>query len=366
MAKKILIVMGTRPEAIKLAPLFIELKKRKDVICKICLTSQHQRMLKNMINLFKLKPNYDLNVMRYNQNLTELIERILKGLRKIKEKLNPDIIVVQGDTTTAMATSIFASMNKIKLAHVEAGLRSFDTNSPWPEEINRKVISQLSNLNFCPTARDYKNLTRENITNKFIHGNTIVDSVNYIKKNVVSKKINILKKKFKLYLKKDLKIFCTIHRRENFGRNLSIILEAIAELSNTHGIHFLIPVHPNPNVKKIIYSKLNKHKNVTLSKPITYDESIFLIDNSDLIMSDSGGIQEEASILKKKIIILRDKTERQDILKNFGVLVGSNKKLIMRHTLKNINNTKKLNKIKSPFGKVGLSNIIAKKIIKLI
>lgn len=366
MAKKILIVIGTRPEAIKLAPLFFELKKKKNIICKICLTSQHKSMLKNMINLFELKPSYDLNVMRYNQNLTELIERILKGLRKIKEKFNPGMIIIQGDTTTAMATSLFASMNKIKIVHIEAGLRSFDKNSPWPEEINRQVISQLSDLNFCPTARDYKNLARENIAKKFIHGNTIVDSVNFVKKNVISKKINFLKKKFNIFLKNDSKIFCTIHRRENFGENLSMILEAIVELSDKYGFHFLIPVHPNPNVKKIIYSKLNKHKNITLSKPITYDESIFLIDNSDLIISDSGGIQEEASILKKKIIILRNKTERQDVLKNFGVLVGSNKKLIIKHTLKNINNTKKLHKIKSPFGKVGLSKIIAKKIVKLI
>ena len=148
--------------------------------------------------------------------------------------------------------------------------------------------------------------------------------------------------------------------------SLKAILEAIIQLSNKYNISFLIPVHPNPNVKKIIYSKLNKHKNITLSKPITYDESIFLIDNSDLIMSDSGGIQEEASILKKKIIILRNKTERQDVLKDFGILVGSNKKLIIRHTLNNIKNTKKLKRIKSPFGKIGLSNIIAKTIIKLI
>ena len=366
MGKKILIVMGTRPEAIKLAPLFLELRKKKNVICKICLTSQHKTMLKSMIKLFKLRPSYDLNVMKYDQNLTELIERILKGLRTIKQKFNPEMIIVQGDTTTAMATSLFASMNKIKLVHIEAGLRSFDKNSPWPEEINRRVISQLSDLNFCPTARDYKNLTRENITNKFINGNTIVDAVNFIKKNVISKKINYLKKKFNIYLQNDLKIFCTIHRRENFGKNLRSILETILELSNLYGIHFLIPVHPNPNVKRIIYRKFHKHTNITLSKPITYDESIFLIENSDLIMSDSGGIQEEASILKKKIIILRDKTERQDVLKNFGVLVGSNKKLIMKHTLKNINNTKKLHKIKSPFGKVGLSNIIAKRIIKLI
>ena len=366
MAKKILIIMGTRPEAIKLAPLFLALNKEKNVICKICLTSQHKSMLKNMTNLFGLKPSYDLNVMRYNQNLTELIERILKGLRKIKEKFTPDIIIVQGDTTTAIASSLYASMNKIKLAHIEAGLRSFDKNSPWPEEINRKLISQLSDLNFCPTIRDYRNLTRENISNNFIHGNTIVDSVDFIKKNVIPKKIDYLNKKFNIYLKNNLKIFCTIHRRENFGNNLKAILEAIIHLSNKYNISFLIPVHPNPNVKKTIYSKLNKHKNITLSKPITYDESIFLIDNSDLIMSDSGGIQEEASILKKKIIILRDKTERQDVLKDFGILVGSNKKLIIKHTLNNINNTKKLKRIKSPFGKIGLSNIIAKTIIKLI
>ena len=366
MAKKILIIMGTRPEAIKLAPLFFALNKEKNVICKICITSQHKSMLKNMIKMFALKPSYDLNVMRYNQNLTQLIERILKGLRKIKKKFTPDIIIVQGDTTTAIASSLFASMNKIKLVHIEAGLRSFDKNSPWPEEINRKVISQLSDLNFCPTLRDYKNLTRENIYNNFIHGNTIVDSVDFIKTNVIPKKIDNLNKKFNTYLKNDLKIFCTIHRRENFGKNLSKILEAITELSDRYNINFLIPVHPNPNIKKIIYSKLNKHKNITLSKPILYDESIFLIDNSDLVMSDSGGIQEEASILKKRIIILRDNTERQDILKNFGVLVGSNRKLIIKHTLKNINNKNKLHEIQCPFGKIGLSNIIAKKIIKLI
>lgn len=364
MDKKILIIIGTRPEAIKLAPLYYELKKKKKIKCEICLTSQHKSLLKNMIKLFKLRPKFDLNVMQNNQDLTKLFQKILNGLTKINNKFEPDILIVQGDTTTALASSFFASMNKIKLIHVEAGLRSFDNQSPWPEEINRKLISQISNLNICPTNRDFLNLEKENIKNKIVLGNTIVDSVDYIKKKVIKNRIQIYHNKFKKFLNSKNKIFCTIHRRENFGKNLKSILYAIKYLAEQKKLSFFIPVHPNPNVKKIVYKILRKTKNIILSNPISYDESIYLIEKSDLIMSDSGGIQEESSILKKEIIILRDKTERQDILKKFGVIVGANQNKIIEKTSKMIKKPKNIKNVPSPFGKVGLTKKIAKEILK--
>ncbi len=359
--KKILFIFGTRPEAIKLAPLINLFKKQKMLKTKICVTSQHRSLLKKVLNLFNIRPDYDLNIMTSNQSIENIIIKISKKLSLILKKINPDLIIVQGDTTSAMIGGLIASMHKIKVAHIEAGLRTFDNSSPWPEEINRNLISKISSLNFCPTKTDYKNLKKENIKNIYLTGNTIIDAVDYILKNPVKSKERLFKNKYKNYLNKKNKIFLTVHRRENFKLNLKKIIKTILKLSNQN-INFFIPVHPNPNIKKEILKNLKNKNNIFLSKPISFDEGIFLMKNSDVILSDSGGIQEEVTVLKKKILILRNTTERPDVLKNFGKLVGSDSNKISKNILYLLKRKNNLHKISSPFGKIG----VAKKILKII
>lgn len=327
MKKKILFIFGTRPEAIKLYPLIELIKKYRIFSIKVCISSQHKGLLKQILRQLQIKVNYDLNVMTSNQKIENLYGIIFNQLSKIIEKEKPKLIIIQGDTITAMSAAMVAKLKKIKVAHVEAGLRTFDYNSPWPEEFSRTIISNIADLNFCPTKINMENLKKENIKNIFLTGNTIVDSVEKIfKKNPFS---NI---KFKNFLNKyyngKTNVFLTVHRRENFGKPIIDIFKAVKKLSKIEGIKIIYPVHPNPNIKKNA-KILSKVKNIKLTKPLDYIETLKVLKNTDIILSDSGGIQEESSVLNKKILILRNKTERPEILGKNGVLVGHNIKKIL-------------------------------------
>ena len=369
--KKILIIFGTRPEVIKLAPLVSELKKSKKYKIKICSTGQHDQMLNQAIDIFKLKIDFSFNLMKKNQKLASIFSLLIYNINKVVEKEKPDLTIVQGDTITGLAGSIVSFFNKIKIAHVEAGLRTFDLEAPWPEEANRKLISNITNYHFAPTKKAKMNLIKEGVDKKkiFVTGNTVVDALLDINKKLKLNKKILKKVSEKLsFLKKNKKIILiTLHRREIFGKKIENILQAFKSLSNKFKkAQFVYPVHLNPNIRKIVKQKLKKCPNFTLLPPIDYFELIYLMKKSYLIMSDSGGIQEEAPSFKVPILILRDITERSEIIDtNQAILAGTNKKKIIRIFTSLMFNQKKylgLKKNTNPFG----NGKASKKIVKLL
>ena len=311
--KKILIIFGTRPETIKLAPLIKEFKKYKSYFdIKVCNTSQHKQMLREVLEIFDIKVDYDLDIMQDNQDLFTITILILERLKNVLDDFKPDLVIVQGDTNTAFVSALATFYKKIDVAHIEAGLRSYDKYSPFPEEMNRNLVSKIAKFHFVPTKLAKDNLLKENISeNIVITGNTIVDSLYQIIKNV---EYNNIQDEF---------ILVTLHRRENIARALKDICKAIKILAlNEKKIIF--PVHLNPDVRKIVFKELKNIKNITLLEPLPYDKFIYLLNKASLVITDSGGIQEEAVTLGKKIIVVRDNTERQEIvdLKNVKI-VGS-------------------------------------------
>ena len=373
--KKILVIFGTRPEVIKLAPLISELKKSKKYKVKICSTGQHDQMLKQAIKIFKLKIDYSFSLMKKNQKITRIFSLLISSINEVIEKEKPDLTVVQGDTSTSLAGSLASFFNKIKIAHVEAGLRTFNLQAPWPEEANRKLISNIASYHFAPTKKAKKNLIKEGIEKKkiFISGNTVVDALLNINQMLKSdNKIfkNVSEKFIFLNPKKKI-ILITLHRREIFGIKIKNILESFKILSNKFkNIQFVYPVHLNPNIKRVVKQKLKNCPNFFLLPPVDYLSLIYLMKKSYLIMSDSGGIQEEAPSFKIPIMILRETTERSEILEsNQGVLVGTNQKKILNVFSSLVLNKKKylkLKKNKNPFGDGKSSKKIFKVLNKIL
>ena len=353
---KILAVVGTRPEVIKVAPLIMAAKEFSEIDLRLCVTSQQRELQNEALSLFKIKAEYDLDIMVPNQDLYHITEKVLSGLKTILDEFQPNYIVIQGDTTTAFAASLAGFYNKIKVAHLEAGLRTYDKYSPFPEEVNRQLISRIADLHFAPTHKAVSYLKKEGIKKGIYKvGNTIVDSVTW---GVSNFKSNLK------YLNRDLKkVLITVHRRENFGQPLLEICQAVLELSQLYPeIKFIWPVHPNPNVKNVVNSKLKGIANVILEEPLLYSDLLMLINQSDVILSDSGGIQEESCILGKKIIILRNDTERPEVVESgFGKLAGSDIKKIRDMFIIAIRSSKK-SKVKNLYGEEGVS----KKILNII
>ena len=356
---KILIVFGTRPEAIKLAPLINELKKSKKNFIKVCSTGQHNEMLNQVIDLFDIKIDIALNLMKRDQKVSSLFTSLVKKINFVIIKEKPKLVVVQGDTTTALAAAMASFFNKVKIAHVEAGLRTYNLDSPWPEEANRKLISAIADFNFTPTNFSKKNLIKEGISRSkiFLTGNTVVDSLNQISKKINSnkKKIDYFNKKFPFLNSNKKIILITLHRREIFGKKLKLILKSFKKIAKDNkNLQFIYPVHLNPNVKRFVYKELASSKNFILLPPIDYFSLIYIMQKSYLIMSDSGGIQEEAPSFRVPIVILRDTTERQEIIKSKqGILAGTNMKKIINIFNLLIRNKKKylgLKGKKNPFG----------------
>lgn len=326
---KILIVFGTRPEAIKLAPVINQLKAHYPKFQKlVCVTGQHRELLDQVLELFEITPDYDLDIMKKNQSLFEIAAGGLRKLEKILRKEKPDLTLVQGDTTTAFVASLAAYYLKIKIAHVEAGLRTKDKFNPFPEEVNRKLIDCLADLYFAPTEKAKMNLLGEGVdeTRIFVTGNTVVDALLMIvEKQKDQKTMKNLEQmfldKYGISLDNRKLILATGHRRESFGKELSGICRGLEKIARyNHDVQIIYPVHLNPNVKKPVRKMLNNVSNIYLIEPLDYFSFIWLMNRSYLILTDSGGVQEEAPSLGKPVLVMRKKTERTE-----GIEVGTAK-----------------------------------------
>ncbi len=354
-----LIIFGTRPEAIKMAPLVKKFQEEKLFETRVCITAQHREMLDQVLTFFEIQPDYDLNLMKPNQNLYALTADIILNLKPILEDFNPDYVYVHGDTTTTMASSIASFYSGAKVCHVEAGLRTFNMQSPFPEEMNRSVTGVISHTHFAPTESSKKNLINENkkASNIIITGNTVIDALLYSVNKVKSEnfndiEINRLKKIIDLNKKI---ILVTGHRRENHGQGFINICESLKEIAlNNKNVQIIYPVHLNPNVQKPVYELINDIENIELIKPLSYPAFVWLMEKSYLIITDSGGIQEEAPSLGKPVLVMRDTTERPEAVEaGTVILVGTDKKKIVSEANNLINNKTeylKMSKLHNPYG----------------
>ncbi|MBL6446864.1 UDP-N-acetylglucosamine 2-epimerase (non-hydrolyzing) [Fulvivirga sp. 29W222] len=328
----ILIIIGTRPEAIKLTPLYKALKAEKNVKVHLLSTGQHKELIEPIWELFDVKPDISLNVLSGNQSLSSLTSHLLNQINEVVEREKYDYIIVQGDTTSCMVGSLVAFYNRIKVAHVEAGLRTFNKYSPYPEEINRKITSVIADIHFSPTESARQNLINEKVQGEIIvTGNTGIDATLSMLEVITANKVRFNQKFPFLFSNEGKKmILITGHRRENIGTQFSEIFAAIKELSiENSDLIFVFPVHLNPNVRKQVSEWLEGISNIYLIDPVRYDEMIFLMDSCYLIMTDSGGIQEEAPSLNKPLLILRDTTERPEgVAACCSVLAGVKKSSI--------------------------------------
>ena len=332
---KALIVFGTRPEAIKLAPLIKLLDRDENFNISVCNTGQHMEMLKSILDFFNIKPKYNLRIMQNNQSLYDITVKVLRRLEKVLEDERPDIVIVQGDTTTTFASALAAFYKKIKIAHIEAGLRSFKKYSPYPEEMNRVLVSRLVDYHFAPTEKAKQNLIMEGIKeNVWVVGNTVIDAMFLC--------LNIIKGKeddgFYSYFKNiDFSkkiILVTSHRRENFGKKFINICLSLKDIVNSfRDIEIVYPVHLNPNVKQIAYELLKDEPSIHLLEPLDYPKLIWLLSKAYIVLTDSGGIQEEAPSLGKPVVVLRDVTERIEGLEaGTAILAGTDRKRIVNIT----------------------------------
>ncbi|MGE4315992.1 non-hydrolyzing UDP-N-acetylglucosamine 2-epimerase [Acinetobacter sp.] len=333
--KKVLLVFGTRPEAIKMAPLALQLKENNESFeTKVCVTGQHRQMLDQVLELFNLTPDFDLNLMKPGQTLSDVTSGVLKGLEAVFEEWLPDVVLVHGDTATTFAASLAAYYHKVKIGHVEAGLRTGDIYSPWPEEANRKLTGALANYHFAPTQSSYNNLIKENINpeNITITGNTVIDALLKVKEKVETdhKIIADFKAQFSFLDESKKLILVTGHRRENFGQGFLNICQALANIAQKYSdVQIVYPVHLNPNVQKPVNELLSGISNIHLIAPQDYLPFVYLMNRSYLILTDSGGIQEEAPSLGKPVLVMRDTTERPEAVEAGTVkLVGTDADLI--------------------------------------
>ncbi|MGE4383689.1 MAG: non-hydrolyzing UDP-N-acetylglucosamine 2-epimerase [Arcobacter sp.] len=360
--KKVLLVFGTRPEAIKMAPLVKAFEKEKNIISKVCVTAQHREMLDQVLDMFDIKPDYDLNIMKAGQDLFDVTTNVLLGLKDVLNDFNPDVVLVHGDTTTTSASSLAAFYNKIKVGHVEAGLRTGDIYSPWPEEANRQITGVLANYHFAPTTTSKNNLLKENKNPNdiIVTGNTVIDALflalDKIEKNanLKSKIVDSINSQYKLQDNKKI-ILVTGHRRENFGQGFINICEALKTLAlNNPEIDVVYPVHLNPNVQKPVNEILSNTPNVYLIEPLQYEQFIYMMNKSHFIITDSGGVQEEAPSLGKPVLVMRDTTERPEAVEAGTVkLVGTNKEVIIEKAQKLLDNKEeyeKMSKAHNPYG----------------
>lgn len=357
MKKKHLIVFGTRPEAIKMAPLVKEFQKEESFETKVCVTAQHREMLDQVLSFFDITPDYDLNLMKPDQNLYSLTADIITGLKPVLEDFNPDYIYVHGDTTTTMATSIAGFYSGGKVCHVEAGLRTHNKRSPFPEEINRQVAGRIADYHFAPTEQSKGNLLAENTKeeNILVTGNTVIDALLYSSdkvQNIENKEINALKASIDSSKKI---ILVTGHRRENHGQGFINICEALKEIASTNpDVQIIYPVHLNPNVKEPVYEILSKVDNIILIEPLAYPAFVWLMNQSYMIITDSGGVQEEAPSLGKPVLVMRDTTERPEAV-DVGtvILVGTNKDKIVSEAQSLLNDKERyqsMRELHNPYG----------------
>lgn len=358
--KKVLLVFGTRPEAIKMAPLALQLKENHQSFeTKVCVTGQHRQMLDQVLELFNLTPDFDLNLMKPGQTLSDVTSGVLKGLEAVFTEWLPDVVLVHGDTATTFAASLAAYYHKVKIGHVEAGLRTGDIYSPWPEEANRKLTGALANYHFAPTQSSYNNLIKENINpeNITITGNTVIDALLKVKEKVETdhKLIDDFKAQFSFLDENKKLILVTGHRRENFGQGFLNICQALANIAQKYSdVQIVYPVHLNPNVQKPVNELLSGISNIHLIAPQDYLPFVYLMNRSYLILTDSGGIQEEAPSLGKPVLVMRDTTERPEAVEAGTVkLVGTDTALIEKYVTDLLTNNelyKQMAEAHNPYG----------------
>ncbi len=376
--KKILLVFGTRPEAIKMAPLVKEFQKHKDNFNTIvCVTGQHREMLDQVLQIFDIVPDFDLNIMKQGQDLFDVTTRVLVGMREVLKESKPHVVLVHGDTTTSTAAALAAFYQQIPVGHVEAGLRTHNIYSPWPEEMNRQLTGRIATYNFAPTPLSKKNLEKENAHGKiFVTGNTVIDALHMVVERLKSDNV-LAKEQFSLLksagydtsrLEKGKKlVLITGHRRENFGDGFISMLTAMKYLSEKYPeVDFVFPMHLNPNVRKPIHKVFTGIDSLSLGEgwgeahnfffiePLQYLEFVFLMEKSTIVLTDSGGIQEEAPGLGKPVLVMRDTTERPEALESGTVrLVGSSYDLIVREVSTLLDDKKayeKMSEAVNPYG----------------
>ena len=368
--KKIMLVFGTRPEAIKMCPLVKEFQKHTDEFETIvCVTGQHREMLDQVLKIFEVTPDYDLNIMKQGQDLTDVTTRILNGLRDVFKEIRPDVVLVHGDTTTSMAAALAAFYAQIPVGHVEAGLRTHNIYSPWPEEMNRQITGRIATYNFSPTPLSESNLKKENIHGDiYVTGNTVIDALHMVVNNLENNP-DLAKEQEKILLNAGYDInrlksgrklvLITGHRRENFGDGFIQMCTAIRDLTNKFPeVDFVYPMHLNPNVRKPIHEvfgeDLSNLGNMFFIEPLQYLEFVYLMSKSNIVLTDSGGIQEEAPGLGKPVLVMRDTTERPEALESGTVhLVGTNYQKIMDEVstlLENPEAYEKMSKAVNPYG----------------
>lgn len=336
--QKIMFIFGTRPEAIKVAPLIKEFQKNLKIfdVCTIS-TGQHKEMLDQVVNFFKIKINYDLSLMTENQSLNQLSAKILISLKDILDKEDPEYIFVHGDTTTTAFASIAAFYNQIKICHIEAGLRTFNKYSPFPEEINRTLTGKLADIHFAPTEKAKQNLIIEGVDDNSIEvtGNTVIDALLNgveISKTYNDKQIDFLNN---IILENKKIILVTGHRRENFGAGFQNICDALTEISDNKDVQIIYPVHLNPNVKNVVHKMLGHISNIHLIEPLNYPAFTWLMNKSYIILTDSGGVQEEAPSLGVPVLVMRNNTERPEgVTAKTAILVGTDKEKIVQNVNK--------------------------------
>ncbi len=371
--KKILLVFGTRPEAIKMAPLAKEFQKYpNDFETKVCVTAQHRQMLDQVLEVFDIVPDYDLNIMAPNQDLFDITSRVLLGLKDVLITFKPDVVLVHGDTTTSMAASLAAFYLKIKVGHIEAGLRTNNLHSPWPEEMNRQVTDRICDYYFAPTELSKQNLIAENIDPRkiFVTGNTVIDAlllaIEKIKLNndLEQQIIGIVKEKGYTITEKKY-ILVTGHRRENFGEGFLNICKALKEIAiKNPELDIVYPVHLNPNVQRPVFDLLSDLPNIYLIAPMDYLPFVYAMQHSYIILTDSGGIQEEAPSLGKPVLVMRDTTERPEAVEaGTALMVGTDYGNIVTNVNNLFNDTKlyiKMAETHNPYGDGKASQRIVK------
>ena len=354
------IIIGTRPEAIKLAQVYLTLKLCKEINVRLILTGQHTDLVDQVLNIFDINYDNNLNLMRQNQSLEYLTKGIMEGLSDEFKEYPPSLLLVQGDTTTAFVSALFAFYKKIPMGHIEAGLRTENLYSPYPEEANRRLISQIATLHFAPTEKAKNNLIANGINkNIFITGNTVIDSL--------LKTLKTVDEISKFSKENEKMILVTIHRRENQGEKLKNIAIGLKKIINKfNDVHLLLPLHPNPNIRTTLLKYLNNQERISLINPLDYKSLIAAMNESYLLLTDSGGLQEEAPTLGKPILVLRENTERQEIIESGGgILVGSDSNKILKEITSLINNKSKyerMSKTVNPYG----DGKASKRILKII
>ncbi|MFO7736134.1 MAG: UDP-N-acetylglucosamine 2-epimerase (non-hydrolyzing) [bacterium] len=372
MKKKVLITFGTRPEAIKMVPVHKIFEKDRSLSTKLCVTAQHREMLDQVLELFEVRPDLDLDLMENSQGLYDITAKVLKGMGSILRKEKPDLVMVHGDTTTTFATSLAAFYEKIPVAHVEAGLRTWKKYSPWPEEMNRQLTARLADWHFTPTENSRTNLLNEHVPDKTISvtGNTVIDALTLItgrleKDDAFKKEVE---KELSEYISPEISrgkyILVTGHRRENFGKGFENICEALKNIADKYpAINIIYPVHLNPNVQKPVNEILKTRDNIKLIPPLTYGLFVYLMKNAHIVITDSGGIQEEAPSLGKPVLVMRDTTERPEALEAGTVrLVGTDPSIILNETsllIENNEEYKKMATSENPYGDGKASERIA-------